>query len=137
MQSTLLISTATFLTEQRNYPDTMKIIDSITTKNPDPNFNTYFIHRDTGLLMIKRKFSKPKDSSYTKIIVPHILKTKILNICYVPYMDNTNTYRKSLKKFCLSGILKDTKNFVLSYILCTKHKSYRILPASLQEKFVA
>lgn len=68
-------------TEQRNYPDTMKIINSITSKNTDPNFKAYFNHPDTGLLMIKIKFSQPKDWSYTKVIMPHILKTKVLNIC--------------------------------------------------------
>lgn len=115
----------------------MKIINSITSKNTDPNFKTYFMHPDTSLFMIKRKFSEPKDGSYTKIIVPHILKPKILNICHTPHLGNRNTYRKLLKKFYWSGIFKNTKNFVLSYILCSKHKSYRILPAPLQEKFLA
>lgn len=59
------ISETTNLYEHRNDPDVMKIIES--SENPDPKYQNNFIHSDKSLLMIKRKFSYPEDSAYTKL----------------------------------------------------------------------
>lgn len=130
------ISNKTFLMEQKNDPTTMKIIDSITSENPDPKFKNYFIHPDNGLLMIKRKFLDPENALNTKIIVPQKLKSKILNICHMPHFGIRNTYRRLLKYYYWYGIFNDTKNFVLSCTLCIKNKPHKIPHAPLQEMFI-
>lgn len=130
------ISENTFLIEQRNDPAIMEIIDSITSENPNPKFKNFFIHPDTGLLMIKRKFVDSENSPHIKIIVPQCLKPKILKICHMPHFGIRNTYRKLLKRFYWYGIFNDTKNFVLSCTLCIKNKPHKIPHAPLQEMFI-
>lgn len=78
------ISATSFLCEQKNDPDIIKMIDSITSETPYPKFKNHFNHPDTGLFRMKRKYSQPENSPHIKIIVPHVLKYKILE--YLPYM---------------------------------------------------
>lgn len=117
------ISQLTFLWEQRNDPEVMKIIDSIISDKPYPKYKSYFIHPVTGLLMINRKCLQLENVSYINIIVPKILKHKVLNIFHMPHFGVINTDRKLVKKFKLTGIFQDTKKFAVP-------------PASLQEIFI-
>lgn len=129
------ISKEAMFQEQRNDDNITTIIENITSENPDAKFKNYFIHPDSGLLMI-RKFSQAESNLNGKIIVPASLKPKILKIAHMPHFGIYNTYRKILKGYYWRGVYQDTKNYVLSCDLCIKSKPHKIPAAPLQEMFI-
>lgn len=123
------VSSKTFLIEQSKDENIQELVNIL--KSPSlikaHKVKNFFIDKNTGLLMHR----SPKLKIET-IVVPHTLKSKILNICHLSHNGIAKTYEIVTNRYFWIGMYQDTKNYVLSCDQCIKFKSFTPKQAPLK-----
>lgn len=123
------IDPVTFRLEQLKDPDTGEIIKTLNTSSlaKAQNIKEYFIHGETGLLMLRQNRSPNNEV----LVVPKSLRAKVLNICHSLHFGLQKTYEILTQRYFWKGAYTDTKNFVLSCDQCIRHKPFSPVQAPL------
>lgn len=88
----------------------------------------FYIDQSTGLLM----FNNGRRNGKKRIVLPHTLRAKALNMCHISHMGISKTYEHIKRKYFWKGCYEDTKNFVLSCKKCIELKGTKPAPVPLQ-----
>ena len=126
------VSISTLLENQKKDKEISNIYNDISN-NRAHKHKYFFIHPETNLVSYcKQEPQEQQQSTYPKIVVPNILKNKILQLAHHTHFGIAKTYQNLNRKYFWKGSYTDVINFVSSCKICATSKPHRIPKAPLQ-----